>query len=359
VLELFDTSPDLSGNDIDVSRFVRGDDPETDVQVFWRRWDGTVPPADLPSPHRQELCSVPLATELRDFLDKLREKKSLRGYSWDHLDEEWARIDPRQLRPGQTILLPSDAGGYSELGWDASSSAAVEPVPGTAMQTEEGASDDPNSSGPPLTIAAHTANVCDESVRILEALGALMDGWHARLTMAARWHDAGKAHPVFQTSLRKANPRLPTDSQWAKSGVSIPLRHGRRYFRHELASALVALQNQLPFEVAYLIATHHGRVRLSIRALPGEEQPGEPDTLFALGVHDGDLLPATELGGQTCPETKLDLSPMQLGGERSWTARALRLRDQLGPFQLTYLEALLRAADLRARANERKGPGHA
>ena len=36
LLDLFDTAPDLSGNDIDVARFVRSDDADTDVQVFWR-----------------------------------------------------------------------------------------------------------------------------------------------------------------------------------------------------------------------------------------------------------------------------------------------------------------------------------
>ena len=174
------------------------------------------------------------------------------------------------------------------------------------------------------------------------------------LEKAARWHDAGKAHPVFQASVRRANPRLPEGNQWAKSGVSVPLRHGRRYFRHELASALAALQHHLPFKVAYLIATHHGKLRLSIRSLPGEDQPENSETLFALGIHDGDLLPAVDLGGDTCPETILDLSPMRLGGEGSWTARALRLWDELGPFRLAYLEALLRAADLRASAKEGK-----
>ena len=36
LIDLFDTTPDLAGNDIDVSRFIReGDD--LDVQVFWRK----------------------------------------------------------------------------------------------------------------------------------------------------------------------------------------------------------------------------------------------------------------------------------------------------------------------------------
>src|SRR5262249_30068043 len=70
VLDLFDTTPDVSGNDIDVSRFVRGDDPETDLQVFWRRWEGDSPLPDLPAPRRQELCSVPAGKEFKGFLDK-------------------------------------------------------------------------------------------------------------------------------------------------------------------------------------------------------------------------------------------------------------------------------------------------
>lgn len=360
VVDLFDTSPDLSGNDIDVSRFVRGDDPEADVQVFWRRWDGNAPSADLPAPHRRELCPIPLGTELRDFLDRLRKNKKLYAYVWDHLDEVWARLDPRQLRPGLTILLPASAGGYSELGWDPGATDAVEPAAVQDTGPEEGASADLASSGTdrPLTIKDHTGHVCDELDRILGAVGVWIDGWRDHLTRAARWHDAGKAHPVFQASVRRANPKLPRDGQWAKSGGSGPLRHERRYFRHELVSALAALQNGLAFEIAYLVAAHHGKVRLSIRPLPGEEPPDQPGTLFALGVHTGERLPCVDLGSETCPETQLDLSPMQLGGDTSWTARALQLRDDLGPFRLAYLEALLRAADLRASARE-KEEGHA
>ncbi len=358
LLDLFDTSPDLSGNDIDVSRFVRGNDPETDVQVFWRVWEENRPPDDLPAPHRRELCPVPVGSEFREFLDKLREKKNLYGYVWDHLEEEWARIDSRQVRPGLTVLLPAAAGGYSELGWDAASASAVAPVPDPRTEPEEGESGDPNSSGPALSVAQHTENVCKELDDILGEVRELTAGWKEQLAKAARWHDAGKAHPVFQASVRRANPALAGDKHWAKSGVMRPLRHGRKYFRHELASALAALQSHLPFAVAYLIATHHGKVRLSIRALPDEEPPDPPGTLFALGLHDGDELPTVDLGGETCPETALELSPMRMGGEGSWTAQALRLRDELGPFRLAYLEALLRAADLRASAKERKGASH-
>ena len=226
LLDLFDTSADLSGNDIDVSRFIRGDDPETDLQVFWRRWDEDEQLRKMPAPHRRELCSVPVGSELRDFLGKLREKKGRAGYVWDHLEERWERIDPRQVRPGLTILLPADAGGYSELGWDAASATAVEPVSAPSTGAEEGTSGDPNSSGSssPLTIVAHTLNVCRELTCILDVVRSLIDDWRERLERAARWHDAGKAHPVFQASVRRANPLLPESGLWAKSGVSVPLR---------------------------------------------------------------------------------------------------------------------------------------
>lgn len=356
VLDLFDTSPDLSGNDIDVSRFVRSDEPDTDVRIFWRRWEGFAPPRDLPAPRRQELCPVPIGSELRDFLERIREKKKLYGYFWDHLDEDWVRLDHRQLRPGITILLPSQAGGYSDLGWDVGSGEPVEPLPSSA-EPEDAESSDPRSSGPgpALTIADHTDNVCRELDSILKVVSLPGDEWRIILEVAARWHDAGKAHPIFQASVHRANPDLPRSEFWAKSGVLAPLRHERKYFRHELASALAAIQNDLPFEAAYLIMAHHGKVRVSIRALPGENPPGEPDTLFALGIYHGECLPAVNLGSSTCPTTQLDLSPMQLGGGGSWTARALKLRDALGPFRLAYLEALLRAGDLRASAKERGG----
>jgi CRISPR-associated endonuclease/helicase Cas3 len=42
------------------------------------------------------------------------------------------------------------------------------------------------------------------------------------------------------------------------------------------------------------------------------------------------------------------------GGAASWTDRVLRLRDELGPFRLAYLEMLLRIADETASARAEK-----
>lgn len=358
LLDLFDTAPDLSGNDIDIQRFVRGDDPEIDVQVFWRDLGNSAPSRDEPASHRDELCNVPVG-QVREFLESRAEKKRGVGYVWDHLDEQWARLDPRQVRPGLTILLPSLIGGYdwnseaqSGKGWDGGGEESVAVLP-HGEELEESAGSDPNSSlvGPPLTIAQHTANVCRELAGLVKALD-IGDGWRAHLTKAARWHDLGKAHWAFQQGMRDANPSLAADQLWAKSGVRASLRHGRRHFRHELASALAALQQNLPFAVAYLIAGHHGRARLALRALPDEDEPASPDTPFALGIHHGDTLPEVNLDGETCPGVTLDLTPMQLGGEHSWTARALNLLAAHGPFRLAYLESLLRIADVRASKKE-------
>jgi CRISPR-associated endonuclease/helicase Cas3 len=355
LLDLFDTVPDLSGNDIDVSRFVRRDKQVSDVQVFWREFGPGYPRDDEPTPRRDELCNVPTGA-LKDFLSQRKKDTKPVGYVWDHLERAWRKIsDPkRAVYPGLTVLLPAAAGGYSEvLGWAPESPAAVAPVPGNRIPPE-GTEDDPGSRGPALTVAEHTQHVCDEVGEIVEALGDLIEGRTDSLVRAARWHDAGKGHQAYQHGIHGANPALDRSKLWAKSGTETRLRHGRRYFRHELASALAALQQGLPFEAAYLMATHHGKVRLSIRALPGEEPPGQY-VAFAHGVHHGDPLPRVELGGETCPALTIDLSPMQLGGEASWTARALALRDALGPFRLAYLEALLRAADRRASAAEAAG----
>ena len=107
--------------------------------------------------------------------------------------------------------------------------------------------------------------------------------------------------------------------------------------------------------VAYLAASHHGKVRLSIRSLPGETGDGKnPDKLFARGIWQGDKLPSVALVGITTPEIALDLGFMKMGESKehgsSWLARMVALRDRtdLGPFRLAYLETLLRAADARA-----------
>jgi CRISPR-associated endonuclease/helicase Cas3 len=106
--------------------------------------------------------------------------------------------------------------------------------------------------------------------------------------------------------------------------------------------------------------------------MPNERTPEKPVALFARGVWQDDLLPEVDLGdGVTTTPVKLDLSPMLLGrvdGQPSWVERILSLRDgqgqpgdkhpRYGPIKLAYLEAVLRAADMRvSEAADKRAKG--
>ncbi len=414
LIDLFDTTPDLAGNDIDIDRFVR-EVEGSDVRVFWRAWDHPKghepPPTDEPAPRREELCPAPIG-EFRDFA----KKRGAPVWRWDFLGEKWERPDSAKIAPGQVFLVHADAGGYApESGWDAKSTVRVELVPpeltGPNDTPDATGEDAPSQIGVWQSIDEHTNEVCSELDTIVRALP--LDGAQlAVLRTAARWHDRGKAHAVFQNAIddgqavqrhrgavtRRARPnnrignrviaKAPgkrwNNGQFADAGwwrrYDWP-DGGRRHFRHELASALAVLQrnhadlsqNRLNEKdlnlVAYLIAAHHGKVRLSIRSLPNEMRPRDRDgkhlngCRFARGVWDDDVLRSVDLGGGiTAPAVTLSLEPMELGlGEGkpveyfkdkpSWAERMIGLRDALGPFRLAYLEAILRAADMRASAN--------
>lgn len=108
--------------------------------------------------------------------------------------------------------------------------------------------------------------------------------------------------------------------------------------------------------IAYLIAAHHGKVRMSLRAMPTEEAD-ECVKRFARGVWEGDTLPALDFDGERSRETTLKLALMELGeGDQgpSWTERTLKLLDRHGPFRLAWLETLVRLADWRASAEEQQ-----
>ncbi|MEX1027447.1 MAG: CRISPR-associated helicase Cas3', partial [Candidatus Paceibacterota bacterium] len=132
LLDLFDTTADLSGNDLDISRYIRDGD-DTDVQVYWRQWDrkdkqlNGLPPEPatssgsvaFPAPVREELCAVSVAAVRgrTGFIEKAA-KKDFRCYAWNSLDRQWQIVRPDAVRPGMTLLFHADAGGYdAALGW--------------------------------------------------------------------------------------------------------------------------------------------------------------------------------------------------------------------------------------------------
>ncbi len=414
--ELFDTAPDLSGNDLDVSRYIRSGE-ERDVSVFWRPVeDGarSMPVKEVGPVERQELCPAPIGEARKWLADKP-------FYVLDYVEGVWTRGNVWQLHPGLRLLVPAQTGGYSpERGWDPKASGPVlaPPVHATTDdvaqrydQSAESEEDDSLSVAGWKTIATHGREAGEQMRQLAQALG--LDADTARLLeLAARWHDTGKAHEVFQGAIkddaRQAAQKYGERRDLAKAPDGAWRRPHpypeRKGFRHELASTLALfellrrvdpthpallgphlelmqamgdeppdLEQELrlsadhplaaelaslaPEEfdlVAFLVCAHHGKVRCAWTGTPHDQERGEGDIH---GVRDGDTLPAFELCDaqgerRELPALELSLSAAEMGLGRlygaSWTERVSRLRETHGPFKLAYLEALLRAADARA-----------
>jgi CRISPR-associated endonuclease/helicase Cas3 len=256
------------------------------------------------------------------------------------------------------LMLRASDGGYdTALGWTGNSADIPEPVAIPYFEAEAD-SDDTYAHIGWQSLTEHN-NAVSQEMRNLVSLLSLDDQWQEALLSAVRWHDAGKAHEVFQRAMLGDPPEADISVTWAKTGRGRVV-YERKGFRHELASAIVAVENGLSDLVAYLVAAHHGKVRVSIRSLPHETRPDDPGKRFARGIWDGDKLPETNLGGgERLEETLADLSLMELGNGphgASWFARMLALRDDplLGPFRLAYLEGLLRVSDWRASMKTEK-----
>ena len=371
VVGLFDTTPDLSGSYLDVSQYVRGMD-ERDVSVFWRELPAEGPGEDELGPIHSETVSVPRYS--KGFIDYLNDEKR-RAWRWDYLDGQWMSVRLRDIHVGMTLMLDAAQGGYSpQIGWDPSNTEAVDVIQAkNGREPEEGQSSDPLSTRKRwVTLPDHTRHVVTEVDMILKEMSGLFpDPSIPEIArVAALYHDAGKAHPAFQEMLREGERAPSQDVLMAKSPGNGKMDPSRRHFRHELGSALVVLEHVKELGerdcdlVAYLAAAHHGKVRLGIRSLPGQRRgftDSNPDPNYLLGykVSDPETLPSVDLGdGMRIGETALDLSLARIGlsdsGKRSWLERSLGLLEWLGPFGLAYLEAILRAADMRASKKERE-----
>lgn len=268
--ELFDTAPDLSGADIDISRFIRSGD-ERDLSVYWEHVDVHGTPAGVTRPARDALCAVPFLGA-RDWLcgketgtakkPKLEGKR--RAWVWDYLDREWRLAERKDLFPGAVVLVAADVGGYSsQSGWDPESKAPVTPVPAAVLSLEDeadGSEDDEALSAIPRwqTIAGHGKQVGAGA----KSNGSLLDEERYRrlLDLAGRWHDTGKALAPFQNSIKtiaghplrrdlakapkeywvsakKMYPEQPLPPATSTEKPSAKPRY-RSGYRHELASTL-------------------------------------------------------------------------------------------------------------------------
>jgi len=177
--------------------------------------------------------------------------------------------------------------------------------------------------GVAVTLSEHLDGVA----QMVDALAAFHPE-HDKIRVAAHIHDMGKKEPRFQIMLHGDPFAAAAGPLLAKSGLRRLSAQKAAYaqsglpkgFRHELASLALSAEND-PL-IRYLVATHHGYGR-----------PWFPDCedKQALGVEN----------------TFLD------GG---WLQSFASLCDGNGPWVLSGMELLLRAADARQSIAERELP---
>lgn len=427
--ELFDTTPDLTGSDLDISRFIRSGD-ERDLQVCWLNLGKSKMPEINERPPREMLCPVPfLKAQVwlcdKGFTQALR--TGVRAWVWDYLDDAWRPARRRDLYPGQLVVVDSAVGGYdATTGFDpdckimATQLLVDWPKPAPDELSDVAQEREDTSLFPYKTIATHGVDVSSTALSMATQIG-LPKEVKSLLGLAGRWHDVGKSHPAFQGSIehgtrpqRQDLAKAPKDA-WPKNSLYRIKRSGeqRPSFRHELASAMalfavlercqpehpallgphLALFKELGWPVppaghgtgsvaeqellaltasefdlcAYLVCAHHGKIRCAWHASPQDQDYQDRDGhgLPVRGVRDGDKLPSIGVNDASgivhqLPEASLNLEPACLGvsqrtGE-SWTERVSALTRQHGPFVLAFMEALLRAADIRASALHTEDP---
>jgi len=364
---LFSTEPDLAGGFTDISAFVRDRERNADVYVFWRQFEGNKPGQDQPLIDRDELCPVPFY-DLQSFLG---DKDN--AWEWNGETAEWERRRAKDIRPGMTLLLHVDQGGYhKESGW----TGRLHDKPSiyeVGEEEQEGLKSEPASQAGWLSVPNHLRDVEAEAGQAVKELNLHNSPEGKAVVQAARWHDVGKCHERWQDPIKEHAPEGEC-GPWAKfRGV----RSFRPGLRHEAASALAAWQRWREKHdgwtalAVYLVAAHHGKVRTVLRSTDSGND--------VFGIKPGDVLPS--LPGWLSAELQVDLKPKTFGAvgtwddaqntftlaAPSWVSMVAELLGpelpgdpvpcgaipqgeprSLGPFLLAFLETLVRVADARA-----------
>ncbi|MDE2655110.1 MAG: CRISPR-associated endonuclease Cas3'' [Gemmatimonadota bacterium] len=211
-------------------------------------------------------------------------------------------ITARDIRPDDTLVLPSDRGLLDDFGWNPDSTAPVADV------------SVPNPGTPPVPAAdleLHGRAVGARARLIAERLG-LAPALIRAVDLAGQWHDLGKADRRFR--LRPAG--------WPRGG------------RHEQLSARL-LQRWLSMDpdrpdsdladlLVHLVASHHGCGRPLVTPVPDDTTEEVSATMRGTTVR--------------CPA---NLSETDWGQP----ARFRRLNDTFGPWGLALLETIVRQAN--------------
>jgi CRISPR-associated endonuclease/helicase Cas3 len=370
---LFDTSPDLSGADVDIAPYIRDAD-DLDAEVAWATWtpeaDGA-PSPDVKTPPAEYRCRVPLG-------DVAKLAKDRAAWRLDQLAGKWTRVPvagPNRARPGEVLLISAADGGYDpETGLDLAAKGVVEgsPVLQTAAELAAGVEDSYGADSASVeqergwqSLDQHSGEVREQAEALLGALRPAIPQAAGRSVVTAGYlHDVGKAHEIWQDALCNLATAEEKDDvaggrPWAKSARSGSLDfEGGVAFRHELASLLLIdgplchLLAEAPDQdlARYLVLAHHGKLRVQVRD-PGDLvvlPDGEAAEKKILGLEHGAVIDIPPMLGQSATVLAVDLDQFELGDSRSWTRTVLGLRDRYGPFVLAYLETLVRIADWRA-----------
>lgn len=362
IISLFDTTPDISGGYTDVSQYVRSSEETHDVHVFWRTWKKGGHPPNYKI-NNDEVCSVPIG-----------DMKKEGAYTYDHVEGLWKETKTRDLHPGQTALLHSDYGCYTEdMGWDMTSNKSVTEMIHGDGRDDAVARDPQSKSSKLLTLSEHTINVVNELKAMHDKIsyGEEKDDKKTKNIMrkAAILHDLGKAHDVFQNAI----PNRDKSKIWGKSGASMKT-YSIRNFRHEAVSAMAILKmagkktdlaNSL---LAYVVASHHGKVRMSMRNSSGRVLNGTIEYIAGIPTNASINVSNFLAREDTDKHLKMDDWSVKtfnisadiarvgetVNGVSSWLQMTTALLREHGPFKLAYLESVLRAADSRASAKEKR-----
>lgn len=243
-------------------------------------------------------------------------------------DEAHEELDPDQIE----AAVPAEAG----LG----SPRTVIPLkhsPGYLLRVVNPAK---REAAKRLSLAQHTLNVQKRVERYAEGL-CLPAPVQKVLTLTARYHDAGKAHPRFQEFLYHPAPPNP-NLLLARS------RHRRSDtpLRHEMQSLHLCLQGKVWHKMVpglpqyaelfhHLVSSHHGHGRPHFKPSKKMLEPMkvEPFT-FTLNAEGSSVT-------MTMPGCYLEEPGFHWGVSH----RFVHLLDQYGPFWLSYLEALFVMGD--------------
>ncbi len=387
--QLFDNSLDLSGTEIDVSRFIRESD-DIDVFICWREVaeDGLSSSPTSENIRSDELCRINIIA-VKKWLEGKEKDVWFNSNRRTKEKDVWRVIGSvENIRPGMTLVCNSKIGGYNnELGFDASLKVPVDPVNLDVEQTLDSKNvtvevesdliegDKASFIGQLVSIRTHLDDAEREAKNILDRINCqeIDHKFRRSIETAAANHDIGKVHSVFQSAMAKSIPEGITSDvdrfkPLAKSVSDKHISYDKQYFRHELASLAILREHSnvimsefSEFEkslVQYLVASHHGKVRVTVRGFPDEVLNNfEEEELTILGVSHGEQIAGLVTSKCLIPETTVDLNFLKLGSENSWTSTVSTLFDEIGPIKLAFMESVVRLADWEASDKEARNNG--